>query len=339
MSHAEVLGKDIDDLNHLCNEAGYSVTEARKCAYFLYRKGVCSFMEMETLPKSLRSLLDKKYSISWHSPINQEISDDGTKKYLFKTKQGNSIETAYMPGYKRTTLCISTQAGCRMGCSFCLSGIEGLLENLSAGEILNQLISIPDHQLVNRIVYMGMGEPLDNFENVKRSLEILTADWGMAFGASNITVSTVGFPAELEQLLLAGLCNIAISLHSPFSKERKSIMPIENKYPIEKTIALVKKIPLPKPLRLSFEYILLKGINDSPAHVVQLAKILEGIKCHVNLIPLNSHQETQFVAPTEIQARRFQQQLNSLGISTTVRFSRGRDINAACGQFSASVKS
>lgn len=338
MSQAGILGQNIDELIQLCAAVGYGAEEAKKLAYYLYRKSARSFMEMEALPKALRAILDERYTISLHPPIKAEFSEDGTKKYLFKTEKGNLIEAAYMPGAKRNTLCISTQAGCRMGCSFCLTGTIGFHENLSVNEILNQLISLPERGNVNRIVFMGMGEPLDNFENVRKSLEILTANWGMAFGAANITVSTVGIPAPLEELFSLGLCNIAISLHSPFSEERMGLMPIEKRHPIAKTLTLARELSLPKTLRLSFEYILLNGVNDSPAHAFELAKILAGIKCHVNLIPLNGHQSTTLASPTTKQAHDFQRQLNTLGIGTTLRTSRGGDISAACGQFSASSK-
>lgn len=338
MSRAEVVGMTLDELHQVCSNLGYGMAEAKRCAYYLYRKGKRSFMDMELLPKKLRSELEGQLTISWHSPIKEQISGDGTKKYLFKTPSGNFIEAAFMPGPKRNTLCISTQAGCRMGCSFCHTATIGFRENLAASEILNQLVSIPERAMVNRIVFMGMGEPLDNFWNVKRSLQILTEGWGMAFGAANITVSTVGIPTELMQLMEARLCNIAVSLHSPFSLERRRLMPIEYRYPIEKTIAHLKQTTPFKPLRISFEYILIKDVNDTSLHALELIRILNGLKCHINLIPLNSHPRTDFVSPSMESARKFQRMLNSRGIGTTMRISRGEDVNAACGQFSASAK-
>ena len=256
----------------------------------------------------------------------------GRETFLFQNYQGQQFESVFMPSTKRNTLCISTQSGCRMGCDFCLTGKIDFKGNLLAQDILNQYFSIPDQEKINRIVIMGMGEPFDNFTEVKKAVEILTAEWGVAFGAANITLSTVGLHEPLRQFLENPFCNLAISLNNPFSEERKSLMPIESTNPIAKVVNLIKAKPLKKPLRVSFEYVALSGINTDEKYAKAIAELLDGIKYHLNIICWNSHNGSKFKSPSELELNVFISCLNKHGVLTSVRQSRGQDIGAACGQ-------
>lgn len=219
-----------------------------------------------------------------------------------------------------------------MGCRFCMTGSIGFKGNLTSRDILNQLLSIPNSKEVNRIVIMGMGEPLDNFDEVLRAIKILTADWGCAFGKTNITLSSVGILNELENFLNNPVCNLAISLHSPFHEERSNLMPIEKSNPIEEVVNLIRNNPLPKPLRVSFEYVALSGVNLSCSHALAISELLKGIPCHLNIIPWNSHENAKFNTPKDEELQLFIVQLNSLGVLTSVRKSMASEIGAACGQ-------
>jgi 23S rRNA (adenine2503-C2)-methyltransferase len=324
----ELIGKTLFELSGLSEKLGFSHHYGQILAREMYRKKARSIMEVDELPLMFRAKLMEKYTFSLLSPLETLASIDGTKKFLFRTAGGNPFETAYMPFGKRNTLCISTQSGCRMGCSFCYTGKMGLYENLSSSYIVSQVLSVPDYQAINRIVLMGMGEPLDNSKEVFKSLEILTSQWGLAFGAANITLSTVGITPHLGQLIELRMCNIAISLHSALPSIRKEIAPAENKHPIAKTIEILKKYPVKKPLRLSFEYVVVPKANDSDEDAIAVHRLLKDLRCHVNIIPLN----TSTANPESLKAARaFQRMLNNLGQATTLRASRGQDIDAACG--------
>ncbi|HPE17741.1 MAG TPA: 23S rRNA (adenine(2503)-C(2))-methyltransferase RlmN [Tenuifilaceae bacterium] len=311
---------------------GFTSVVAEKVCTWVYRKRVTSFDLMMDIPKPVRNDLCSKFSISLPSPVEAAESVDGSVKYLFKTDLGNPFEAVFMPTGGRGTLCISTQSGCRMACSFCYTGSMGFRQNLSAGEIVGQVLGVPRASRVNRIVIMGMGEPLDNFNETLKALDILTASWGVAFGASNITLSTIGVLPELQSLIEMRKCNIAVSLHCPFGKGRAKLMPSEILHPILNTIELLRKYPVKKPLRLSFEYLVIPGVNDSQKDAVGVAQLLFGLKSHVNVIPYNSPE----VADKEnAKAKKFQKLLNKLGVPATFRQPRGFDISAACGMLAA----
>ena len=289
---------------------------------------------MDDIPKDLREKLGSDDELFRLHPFEVQYSCDGTQKYLYKTSNGNPFESAYIPGDKRNTLCISTQSGCRMECSFCHTGTIGFRENLTATDIVLQLLSNPNFQKLNRLVIMGMGEPLDNPDEVFKALQIFTSQWGMAFGATNITLSTVGILPELSRFVNSRMCNIAISLHSPFSPQRQEMIPAEKAYPIEQVVEFFRQNLLRKPLRLSFEYVVVHKENDTDEHAAATAVLLKGLNCHVNVIPLN----TSKANPESLKAARaFQCMLNDLGQPTTLRASRGQDIDAACGMMAGRI--
>jgi len=328
MQKQNLFGLNITEIEGMVTSYGHNPSLAKDICTWMYRRGCRSVFDMVSIPMDLRKKLDSTYSIQLTEPESWQVSSDGTTKYLLRTMAGNPFETVFMPGEKRNTLCISTQSGCRMDCGFCYTGRLGLLENLTAANILGQLVSISQKQQVNRIVIMGMGEPLDNPIEVMRALEILNAPWGYGFGAVNITLSTVGIIPQLQQLVTARLCNIAISLHSPFPNQRARMMPAEHDFPILEVVYFLKKNQPKKPLRLSFEYVVLPSENDSPEHAQAIATLLKQLVCHVNVIPLNTAKQDERLWQA---ARAFQQMLMGLNIRTTLRQSRGQDIEAACG--------
>ncbi len=327
-----VIGKSKFEILELINEINVQEAHASELIIGLYKKGVVDIGELLNIPKKIRKAFNEKHTIGIYPPLKESCSSDGTTKFLFENTQGQQFEAVYMPSPKRNTLCISTQSGCRMGCQFCLTGKIDFNGNLSASDILNQFLSIPVRQKINKIVIMGMGEPFDNFSEVKRSIEVLTANWGVAFGASNITLSSVGLHEPLKTFLEKPLCNLAISLNNPFGDERKLLMPIESSNSIAKTVELIKANPFKKPLRISFEYVALSGLNISERHALGIAQLLKSINCHLNIIPWNFHNEASFVSPTETELNAFIDCLNKNGVLTSVRHSRGQDIGAACGQ-------
>lgn len=327
-----LLGQSLEELAAICSEAGFGTEEGLMLANYIYKKRARSFDEMELLPNVLLQYLSDNTTLGTSSYCEIETEADGTKKYLFPTEGGNYVETKFSPS---NTLYISGQAGCQMGCTFCTTANIGYQETLLPHDILNQIISIDSYSSINRIAFMGMGEPLEHPSNVERCLEILTSSWGLAFSASKITLSTFGIADQLESIISKRVCNIDIVLHSPFPEERAEFIPSEHKYPIVKSLDVLRKNQISKPLHLSFEYMLLSGKNDSPAHAVALAGLLNGLKCNVNLIPFNTYQGSEFMAPNMEDANQFQLLLNLLGVETTLKNLKGQNTIKACGQLSA----
>jgi 23S rRNA (adenine2503-C2)-methyltransferase len=283
-----------------------------------------------------RALLSERFEIGTTPHLRETVSADGTKKYLFGTSGGGLVEAAMIPDGERATLCVSSQAGCRMGCAFCATGRQGLAHNLTAGDILNQFASVPERDRITNIVYMGMGEPLDNPDEVLRSLEILTADRGYALSPTRITLSTAGVIPAMERFLAESRVHLAVSLHNPFSDERARIMPIEGAYPIEKVVETIRRHDFSGQRRVSFEYIVMSGLNDTPRHVAGLTKLLGGLSCRVNLIRFHKIPGSPFFSPPQEAMERLRDTLTRKGIRTTIRASRGEDIEAACGLLSTS---
>ncbi len=259
---------------------------------------------------------------------------DGTKKYLFPTQNNKFVEAAYIPEETRSTLCVSSQVGCKMGCLFCMTGKQGFQSNLTAGEIVNQVRNLPERENLTNIVYMGMGEPLDNLDELMKSLEIFTADWGFAWSPKRITVSTIGIVPAMKTFLENSQCHLAVSMHTPFDEERKKLMPIQTVYPLQEVIETIRSFDFGKQRRVSFEYIMFDGINDTPRHVKEMARILNGIRCRVNLIRFHPIPNTPLLGSSEEAIEKFMVGLNAKGIRTTIRASRGLDIYAACGLLS-----
>lgn len=329
-----LLGMTIDELNEVVLDLGMPKFTARQIASWLYDKKVFSIDEMTNLSLKNRELLNSRYEIGATSPVHEMRSVDGTVKYLFRTPDNNYIESVYIPDDDRATLCVSSQVGCKMNCKFCMTGKQGYASSLTATQILNQIYSIPERDSLTNIVFMGMGEPFDNLDEVLRALEILTADYGYAWSPKRITVSTVGLKKGLERFLEESDCHLAVSLHSPFPAQRRELMPAEKAFSITEIIEILKKYDFSKQRRLSFEYILFKGVNDSIIYAKELVKILKGLDCRMNLIRFHSIPGVQLEGIDMDSMIAFRDYLTNHGLFATIRASRGEDIFAACGMLS-----
>ena len=334
MEREKLFGMDIVDLSAMTEKYGMPSFTSRQIAGWLYKHGIKSISEMTNLPLRFRESLEENYETGRNEPASLLTSADGTKKYLFSSGNNTWVETAYIPDRNRATVCLSVQSGCRMGCKFCMTGLQGFQGNLSSGEILNQFISIPEHNSLTNIVYMGMGEPLDNREALFKSLDILTSAWGFGWSPRRITVSTVGIVDGVSEYLEQTECHLAVSLHTPFDDERRELMPVQNANPIAEIVETTRQHDMGRQRRISFEYILFKGINDTPGHVKQLARLLNGLRCRINLIRFHAIPGIEFTAPEMHETESFSRMLNQKGLLTTVRASRGEDIMAACGLLS-----
>jgi 23S rRNA (adenine2503-C2)-methyltransferase len=334
MEKENLFGKTLDELKNICTGLGIPSFSARQIAEWMYVKDISSIDEMTNISLKNRSLLQEKYELRITLHTKVQVSTDGTKKYLFPAKNNKFIEAAYIPETDRSTLCVSSQVGCKMGCLFCMTGKQGFQGNLTAGEILNQVKALPEKDKLTNIVFMGMGEPLDNTEEVLKSLEIFTSEWGFGLSPKRITVSTIGIIPALETFLNRSNCHLALSLHSPFDEERRKLMPIQNVYPVEDVISFLKKFDWSKQRRVSIEYIMFKGLNDTARHVNQLARLLNGLNCRVNLIRFHPIPDTPLEGTGVKDIIAFRDRLNEKGIVATMRRSRGEDIFAACGMLS-----
>ena len=333
-----LYGMTLQQLSELCEREHLPRFAASQIARWLYVSHVDSIDSMTNLSLAVRRTLQERYDMGLTAPLRESISADGTKKYLFATKQGEYIESAYIPDGDRATLCVSSQAGCRMGCKFCATGRQGLQHSLSAGEIINQILSIPDSKKLTNVVFMGMGEPLDNTDEVLRAIDILTAKWGFGWSPTRITLSTAGVAKELPRFLNESKAHLAISLPNPFHDERAEIMPIEKAYPIREVMDILRRYDFTSQRRVSFEYILMEGLNDSPRHIKELCRLLDGVKCRINLIRFHKIPDSPYYSPSEEQMIAFRNTLTAKGIQTTIRTSRGEDIQAACGLLSTKAK-
>ena len=329
-----LFGKTLEELKELSIGLGLPSFTGRQIAEWLYKKEVSSFEEMTNLSKTARALLKENYDTGISPPVDVQESVDGTKKYLFTALEGKFIETAFIPDGKRHTVCVSSQVGCKMGCLFCMTGKQGFQGNLSSGEILNQYRSIPEWRTITNLVYMGMGEPLDNLEEVLKSLEVLPSDWGFALSPRRITVSTIGITPAMLEFLNRSNAHLAVSLHTPFDDERRKLMPVQQVYPLKEVLKEIKSWDFGRQRRVSFEYILFKDFNDSASHVNELSRILHGIRCRINLIRFHPIPDTPLESPDEKAIKLFKEKLSAKGITTTIRASRGQDIWAACGLLS-----
>ena len=332
-----LYGKNPAELAALCAETGLPRFAARQLARWLYAKHIEDPMLMTDIPAVRRTLLAERFRQVLAPPERVTESADGTKKYLFRTQQGAYIESAYIPDGDRATLCVSSQAGCRMGCKFCATGRQGLQHSLTAAEILNQIVSLPERDTLTNVVFMGMGEPMDNTDNVLRTLDILTAEWGFGWSPTRITLSTAGVVPELRRLLDSTKVHLAVSLHNPFHEERAAIMPVERAWPVAEVAAILRRYDFTHQRRVSFEYIVMSGLNDSPRHIRELCRLLDGIKCRINLIRFHKIPGSPYFSPDDAAMVRLRDTLTAKGIQTTIRASRGEDIQAACGLLSTSA--
>ena len=332
--HEYLYGQTLPQLEALCNRLEMPRFAAKQIARWLYDKHATTIEAMSDLSARHRALLAETYEVGLTAPEKVSISTDGTKKYLYRTSQNHFIESAYIPDGDRATLCISSQAGCRMGCRFCATGRQGLQHSLSTNEILNQIGSLPERERLTNVVFMGMGEPLDNLDNLLPALEVLTSAWGFGWSPTRITVSTAGVASRLERFLEATQVHLAVSLHNPFPHERAEIMPVEKAWPIREVVEILRRYDFTPQRRVSFEYIVMSGLNDSPRHIRELCRLLDGIKCRINLIRFHKIPGSPYFSPDDRAMIAFRDALTAKGIHTTIRTSRGEDIQAACGLLS-----
>lgn len=332
--HEYLYGQTLPQLEALCNRLEMPRFAAKQIARWLYDKHATTIEAMSDLSARHRALLAETYEVGLTAPEKVSISTDGTKKYLYRTSQNHFIESAYIPDGDRATLCISSQAGCRMGCRFCATGRQGLQHSLSTNEILNQIESLPERERLTNVVFMGMGEPLDNLDSLLPALEVLTSAWGFGWSPTRITVSTAGVASRLERFLEATQVHLAVSLHNPFPHERAEIMPIEKGWPIREVVEILRRYDFTHQRRVSFEYIVMSGLNDSPRHIRELCRLLDGIKCRINLIRFHKIPGSPYFSPDDRAMIAFRDALTAKGIHTTIRTSRGEDIQAACGLLS-----
>ncbi|MBN1159044.1 MAG: 23S rRNA (adenine(2503)-C(2))-methyltransferase RlmN [Bacteroidales bacterium] len=330
----ELFGKTIHELEEIVASGHLPSYTALQISQWLYQKKVQSIAGMTNLSKAVRESLSGKYAIHTAVPVQEQISKDGTKKYLFPVHRNRHVETVFIPEKNRNTLCVSTQIGCKMGCVFCMTGKQGFQGNLSSGEILNQFVSVPESGSITNIVFMGMGEPLDNPENVLKALEILSAPSGFGMSPSRITVSTIGLLPVMNEFIRKTRCHLAVSLNSPFPEERRTLMPVEKMTPVHDIVALLKEQSLERQRRISFEYVMFRGMNDTIRHIRGLTRLLNGLKCRINLIRYHPLPGVSLQTSDESTIRWFGDRLNEKGLLTTIRTSRGQDIMAACGMLS-----
>ncbi len=342
-----LLGKTEAELKDVAVQLGLKPFVGKQMTDWIYKKHVASIDQMLNLSKQACEKLQAHYYIGCTKPVTEQRSVDGTVKYLYTTQKGDFIETVYIPDGERATLCVSSQVGCKMGCSFCMTGRQGYVNSLSATDILNQIYSLPEVDTLTNVVFMGQGEPFDNLDNVLRATEVLTAAWGWAWSPKRITVSSVGLAKGLTRFIEQSSCHLAISLHHPIPEGRAQLMPAEKALSIKDVVSILKQydcfrkephtsrnLEVSHQRRLSFEYIVFEGINDSRKHAVALIQLLQGLDCRINLIRFHSIPDTPLCGVDEQRMLAFRDYLTSHGLFTTIRASRGQDIFAACGLLS-----
>lgn len=338
MSKQPLLGMTLSELQNITTQLGMPKFTAKQISAWIYDKKVASIDEMTNLSIIQREKLKEQYELGATEPVEAMRSVDGTVKYLFRTPEGHFIEAVYIPDEERATLCVSSQVGCKMNCLFCMTGKQGFSGNLSTNQIINQIFSIPERDKLTNIVFMGMGEPLDNLEEVLKVLEILTSDYGYKWSAKRITVSSVGLRKGLKRFVEESNCHLAISIHSPFPSQRAELMPAEKAFSISDIVDLLKNYDFSKQRRLSFEYIIFKGVNDSLIYAKELVKLLKGVDCRVNLIRFHAIPNVDLNGADMDTMTKFRDYLTSHGLFSTIRSSRGEDIFAACGMLSTAKK-
>ena len=334
-----LLGMTLDELKDAVKALGMPAFTGGQIAKWLYEKHVKSIDEMTNLSKANREKLAEHYEIGCAEAIDEQRSKDGTVKYLFPTRSGKFVESVFIPEENNhATLCVSSQVGCKMNCLFCQTGKQGFEGSLPASDILNQIYSLPEVDQLTNIVYMGQGEPMDNLDNVLRSTEILTAKYGWAWSPKRITVSSVGVKNKLKRFLDESQCQVAISMHSPLPEQRAQLMPAQKGMSIVKVVELLRNYDFSHQRRLTFEYIVFGGVNDSIDHAKAIIRLTRGLECHVNLIRFHQIPNVPLHGADEETMETFRDYLTSHGVFTTIRASRGQDIFAACGLLSTSKK-
>ncbi|WP_300698792.1 23S rRNA (adenine(2503)-C(2))-methyltransferase RlmN [Bacteroides sp.] len=329
-----LLGLTLSELQSVVKNLGMPGFAAKQIASWLYDKKVTSIDEMTNLSLKHRELLNESYEVGAAGPIDEMRSVDGTVKYLYRTDGGHFVEAVYIPDEDRATLCVSSQVGCKMNCKFCMTGKQGYTANLSANEIINQIISLPERDKLTNVVMMGMGEPLDNLDEVLKALEVMTASYGFTWSPKRITLSTVGLKKGLQRFIEESDCHLAISLHTPVPLQRRELMPAEKAFSITEIVELLRNYDFSKQRRLSFEYIVFKGVNDSLLYAKELLKLLRGVDCRINLIRFHAIPGVDLEGADMETMATLRDYLTSHGLFTTIRSSRGEDIFAACGMLS-----
>ena len=330
----KLMGMTLAELQQVAAEVGLPGYTAKQMADWLYKKHVTEVSELTNVALAKRSALAERYEVGAYPPAMAQRSVDGTIKYLYAAGEGHFVESVYIPTEDRATLCVSSQVGCKMNCLFCMTGKQGFSANLTANQILNQIQSLPERESLTNLVFMGMGEPLDNVNELFKVLEILTAPWGYGWSPKRITVSTVGAMKGLRRFLEESECHLAFSLHSPYPEERLSLMPVEKAFPAQEVIDLIRHYDFTHQRRVSFEYIVFKGLNDDLKHADALARLLRQIPCRVNLIRFHAIPNVPLQTSDMARMEAFRDRLNAKGVVCTIRASRGEDIFAACGMLS-----
>jgi 23S rRNA (adenine2503-C2)-methyltransferase len=338
VEQVDLKNLDLEGLELFIARHGKERFRARQVFKWIYQKDAESFEEMTNLSKEFRRELGEAARISTLVPETVEVSRDGTRKYLFRLDDGNSVESVLIPEEDRNTLCISSQVGCAMACEFCLTGTFRLTRNLSTAEIVNQISAVKKDLDVKNLVFMGMGEPLANLDNVIRALRIITCDDGLQFSTRRVTVSTSGLVREMDQLGHAVTVNLAVSLNATSDELRDRLMPINRKYPLKELLAACRRFPLPSRRMITFEYVLINGVNDTLDDAKRMARLISGIPCKVNLIPFNEHDGCSFRKPTQAAIDVFHKYLLDKHFTVITRSSRGTDISAACGQLKGKLE-
>jgi 23S rRNA m2A2503 methyltransferase len=326
-----LLGKTPEELKEAALKVGLPAFAGKQLAQWLYVRKVHSFDEMTNISKVGRERLKEEYDLGVILPAACQVSMDGTKKYLFPVGPGNAVEAVMIPDDDRKTICVSSQAGCRMGCKFCMTGRQGFHGQLSVADILSQFIAIDEASGLTNAVFMGMGEPLDNFDNVMKAIKVLTADWGFAWSPKRITLSTIGVLPALKKYLDETRCHIAVSLHNPFGEERAEMMPVQKAWPIRDVVSLLREYDFTGQRRVSFEYTMFYGLNDDKRHADALTRLLRGLECRVNLIRFHKIPDAPYDTTPQFLMEQFRDRVSNQGITCTIRASRGEDILAACG--------
>ncbi len=328
----------LEQIEALIVSQGKEKYRARQIMKWLYQTGATSFAQMTTLARAFRAEMEERFTASEPALARIQTSADGTRKVLFRLGDGLAVESVLIPGKNHWTACISTQAGCAMGCLFCLTGRQGLKRNLNPSEITGQMTMLrrhtPEGMQIKNIVLMGMGEPLANYDHTIQAIRILTSDYGLGFSNRKITVSTCGLAPRIVQLGRDICVNLAISLNAPDDRRRSELMPVNRKYPLATLLEACRDYPMPGRRMLTFEYILMAGVNDSPEDARLVAELLKGVRCKLNLIAFNEFPGSPFKTPTPEAVSAFQQVLLDRHYTAILRASRGRDILAACGQLS-----
>ncbi|MBQ6746475.1 MAG: 23S rRNA (adenine(2503)-C(2))-methyltransferase RlmN [Bacteroidaceae bacterium] len=334
MDKQPLLGMTLSELQEVTKGLGMPGFAAKQLAQWLYVKRVRSIDEMTNLSLKHRSMLADSYVVGVAAPVNEMRSQDGTVKYLYHTPDNHFVETVFIPDEDRGTVCVSSQVGCKMNCKFCMTGKQGFSGNLTANQIINQVQSLPEYEQLTNVVMMGMGEPLDNIDEVMKALEIMTAPWGYAWSPKRITLSTVGLKKGLQRFLEESECHLAVSLHAPVPALRRELMPAEKAYSITEVVDLLRNYDFSHQRRLSFEYIVFKGVNDSVLYAKELLKLLRGLDCRVNLIRFHAIPNVDLQGVEMEKMTELRDYLTQHGLFTTIRASRGEDIFAACGMLS-----